>query len=485
MKRTTNLICIFLTFLFITHVKSQSNKLSVEFNTNISTYSIVEHIVAKHIGWLFYIDGKANIEYLPMADAAQTEMNKYENSKIIQQMLDYLKVTGNQQDLTYHALLRHNTFPDTGYKYSFDGLTIDTAKMTALKTFVENLRVFYIERNLQRFFKKNSSFLNGAINEAKNNIPPSYINKMEKYYGKKMVAYRYYLNPFDVVPYDTVFWHGNGPVIKTDNGLIANMISSAYLPLPKIFSVKHYTEFGFNHPATINTIVTHEFGHSFVNPVLEKHESKINQSSNLMSDALINKMGQGGYGYWLTCVIEHVVRLGEIRIATANGDLKRADSLRKLYVNAYSFVLIPDLEKKIAEYESNRTKYRSFEDFVPRLLIVLDAISVEQVRKKLNLPTKKYTVTIIVKVPANSGDVFITGNQSAIGNWEPQKVKLSKKTDTILSITFTSYADLKFKLTKGSWETEGLVEGIDEGKDISPSIDRDTELNYVITKWKE
>jgi hypothetical protein len=35
MKRTTNLICIFLTFLFITHVKSQSIKLSVEFNTNI------------------------------------------------------------------------------------------------------------------------------------------------------------------------------------------------------------------------------------------------------------------------------------------------------------------------------------------------------------------------------------------------------------------------------------------------------------------
>lgn len=485
MNLKTKLICLLLSCMFFSKVKSQPNKLSVEFNTNISTYSIVEELVAKHIGWLFYIDGKASIEYLPIADAAQAEMNKYDNSKIIQQMLDYLKVTGNQQDLTYHALLRHNTFPDTGYKYSFEGLNIDTTKMKALKTFIENLRAFYIERNLQNFFKDNSSFLNGAINEVKKNIPPSYTNKMEKFYGAKMIAYKYYLNPFDVVPYDTVFWHGNGPVIKTKNGFVANMISSAYLPLPKKPSLSDYTAFGFNHPATINTIVTHEFGHSFVNPVLEKYESKINESSNLMSDALINKMGQEGYGNWLTCVIEHVVRLGEIRIATANGDLKRADSLRHLYINAYSFVLIPDFEKKITEYESNRNKYLSFKDFVPQLLSVLDTISVDQVRKKLGLPTEKYIVTVNVRVPSNSGDVYITGNQSAIGNWEPRKVKLIKKNDTTLSITFTAYSDLKFKLTKGSWETEGLVEGMDEGKDISPKINGDIELNYVVKKWKE
>lgn len=400
-------------------------------------------------------------------------------------MLDYLKVTGNQQDLSYHALLRHNTFPDTGYKYSFDGLNIDTANMRAVKIFVENLRAFYIERHLQKFFEGNSAFLTGAVKEVRKNIPPSYIAKMEKYYGEKMVSYKYYLNPFDVVPYDTVFWHGNGPAIKTKDGFIANMISSAYLPLTKKPSIKDYTEFGFNHPASINTIVTHEFGHSFVNPVLEKYESKIGRSSNFMSDALITKMGQAGYGNWLTCVIEHVVRLGEIRIATGNGDLKRADSLRQLYINVYSFVLIPDFEKKITEYESNRTRYKRFEDFVPQLIGVLDTISVEQVRKQLGLPTEKYTVNINIKVPAGSGDVFITGNQSAIGYWEPQKVKLNTTSDTTRSITFTSYSDLKFKFTKGSWETEGLVEGIDEGKDISPPITRDTAFDYVIQGWKK
>lgn len=68
MKQTPHLACLLITFLLLTDVKSQSSKVSVEFNTNISTYSIVEHIVARHTGWLFYIDGKANVEYLPMAD---------------------------------------------------------------------------------------------------------------------------------------------------------------------------------------------------------------------------------------------------------------------------------------------------------------------------------------------------------------------------------------------------------------------------------
>ncbi|MEO6547117.1 MAG: DUF4932 domain-containing protein [Ferruginibacter sp.] len=485
MKQRTLLISIFLSLVFTIQLKAQTNKINVEFNANLATYSIVEHLVAEHLGWLFYIDGKADIAYLPMAAAARDEMNKHDNSRIIQQMLDYLKVTGNQQDFSYHALLRHNTFPDAGYKYSFDGLDIDTAKMKALKTFVENLRRFYIERNLQNFFTDYRFFFNGIINEVKQNIPPAYINKMEKYYGQSISAYNYYPNPFDVVPYDTVFWHGNGPIIKTKNGYVASMMTSAYLPLDKKSSINDYSQFGFNHPATINTIITHEFGHSFVNPVLEKYERKINESSSLMSDALVNKMGPIGYGNWLTCIIEHLVRLGEIRIALTNGNAKKADSLRNVYINDFGFVLIPDFEKKIVEYERNITKYKSFKVFVPTLLTVLDTISVEQVRKKLGLPTEIYSVTINVHVPKNSGEVFITGNQSAVGNWDPQKIKLNKLSDSTLTITFATYADLKFKFTKGDWETEGIVEGLEEGKDINPTLMKDTELSYVVLKWKK
>ena len=472
-------ILILLMLLFAVNLKSQS-KVDMEFSPNISTYSIVEYLVAKEQGRLFYIDGKTDISYLPLADLANREMEKYDNSKIIKAMQDYLKIAGQQQDLSYQALLKHNVFPAKGYAFPIE--ENDIAKKEAVEKFAEQLMEFYIERNLGKFFKDQSHFIEGAKNEVRKNIPASYMSKMEKYYGRKFLAYRFYVNPFDVLPYGEVFWHGNGPMFKSDKGQIANMISSAYVPLKKRNNIKDYTEFGFNHPETTNFLVTHEFGHSFVNQYLGQYEAKINQSNNLMSEAFIDKMDGQGYSYWPSCV---GVRSGEIRIALANGNPELAKKLRQQHIKENFFVLIPDFEKKMEEYENNREKYKKFKEFVPELLTVLDKTSVEKVREKLGLPNEKYQITLTLTVLENSGDVYITGNQSAIGSWNPQKIKLDKISETTRQITFTTYPDLRFKFTKGSWQTEGVIDGVEESKDVHLPIDKNTNLNYTIKNWKQ
>ena len=263
------------------------------------------------------------------------------------------------------------------------------------------------------------------------------------------------------------------------------MISSAYVPLKKRNNIKDYTEFGFNHPETTNFLVTHEFGHSFVNQYLGQYEAKINQSNNLMSEAFIDKMDGQGYSYWPSCVGEHIVRSGEIRIALANGNPELAKKLRQQHIKENFFVLIPDFEKKMEEYENNREKYKKFKEFVPELLTVLDKTSVEKVREKLGLPNEKYQITLTLTVLENSGDVYITGNQSAIGSWNPQKIKLDKISETTRQITFTTYPDLRFKFTKGSWQTEGVIDGVEESKDVHLPIDKNTNLNYTIKNWKQ
>lgn len=481
-KMINKSILTLMMFLFTVNLKSQS-KVDVEFSPNIATYSIVEYLVAKHQGRLFYIDGTTDISYLPLADLANKEMTTYDNSKIIKAMQDYLQVAGQQQDLTYQVLLKHNIFPAKGYTFPIE--ENDKVKKEAVEKFAEQLREFYIERKLGKFFKDQSHFIEGAKNEVRKNIPAGYMSKMEHYYGQKFLAYRFYVNPLDVVPYSDVFWHGNGPMFKSDKGQIANMISSAYVPLKKKNYIKDYIEFGFNHPETTNFLITHEFGHSFVNQYLGQYESKINESANLMSEAFIGKIDGQGYSYWPSCVGEHIVRTGEIRIALANGNPKLAEKLRQQHIKENSFVLIPDFEKKTEVYENNRTKYPSFKDFVPELLKVLDDTSVEKVREKMGLPNEKYEVTLTVNVPENSGDVYITGNQSSIGSWNPQKIKLNKINETTRQITFTSYLDLRFKLTKGSWETEAKIDGIEKGKDVSLSLDKNTTLNYTIKNWKQ
>jgi hypothetical protein len=83
-------------------------------------------------------------------------MEKYDNSKIIKAMQDYLQVAGQQQDLTYQVLLKHNIFPAKGYAYQIE--ENDNAKKEAVEKFAEQLREFYIERNLGKFFKDQNRF---------------------------------------------------------------------------------------------------------------------------------------------------------------------------------------------------------------------------------------------------------------------------------------------------------------------------------------
>lgn len=463
--------------------QKQSGKLQIEFNTNVATYSIVEHVVAKHRGRLFYIDGQANLEYLPMAKTASVQMRLFNNSQIIQQTIKYLDVVGNQQDITYQALVRHNTFPEKGYKHNLKALNLDSATEQALADYMEALRVFFVERQLDKFFADNSRFIEGALREVKKNIPNRYIEKMENYYRESHHAYRFIVNPFDVVPYDTVFWHGNGVRIVSNEHKEAIMISSPYVPLEHRASVADYQTFGFDHARTIRTIITHEFGHAFVNPVFEQHEAEILKSATLMSDAFVGAMDPQGYGYWPTCVIEHVVRLCEIRIAESDGDLATANHLRKFHIDDCSFVLIPELESRIKEFE--RTRDASFASFAPQLLQVIDSNTVKDVRGKLGLKTETFTVTINVSVPSGTSGVYITGNQSSVGNWNPGKIKLKKVSDTRYAITLTAFPDLKFKFTRGDWASEGVVEGVDEGADISIALSGDMNLPFTIKKWRD
>ncbi|MCM1033618.1 MAG: alpha/beta hydrolase-fold protein [Odoribacter sp.] len=65
----------------------------------------------------------------------------------------------------------------------------------------------------------------------------------------------------------------------------------------------------------------------------------------------------------------------------------------------------------------------------------------------------KYPVHIELECPWAEGDVFITGNQDAIVNWNPQGVKMNKIDDKTFAIDLNLQLPAEFKFTQGSWET--------------------------------
>jgi len=137
------------------------------------------------------------------------------------------------------------------------------------------------------------------------------------------------------------------------------------------------------------------------------------------------------------------------------------------------------------EYENNRERYKTFRDFVPRLLSALDNVTVNDVRRGLGLPIEKYRVTVTVNVPNANDEVFLTGNQAALGNWDPKKVKMEKSSELSRTLTFESYPDLQMKLTKGGWEKEAYVQGVEKGENIQLKLGKDSTYHFQVNGWKE
>lgn len=91
---------------------------------------------------------------------------------------------------------------------------------------------------------------------------------------------------------------------------------------------------------------------------------------------------------------------------------------------------------------------------------------------------------IIVSVPEITDEVFIVGNQESLGNWEPNKVKMTKISDYEREITLNLTFPAEFKFTRGSWETEGYINNFFEDK---PNIvlKSNEPVNFGVKSWKD
>lgn len=65
-----------------------------------------------------------------------------------------------------------------------------------------------------------------------------------------------------------------------------------------------------------------------------------------------------------------------------------------------------------------------------------------------------HPVHIELECPWAEDSVFITGNQDALANWNPQGVKMNKIDDKTFSIDLNLMLPAEFKFTQGSWENQ-------------------------------
>lgn len=66
--------------------------------------------------------------------------------------------------------------------------------------------------------------------------------------------------------------------------------------------------------------------------------------------------------------------------------------------------------------------------------------------------SEKHPVHIELECPWAEGDVFITGNQDVIANWDPSGIKMNKIDDNKYAIDLNVQLPVEFKFTQGSWD---------------------------------
>lgn len=121
----------------------------------------------------------------------------------------------------------------------------------------------------------------------------------------------------------------------------------------------------------------------------------------------------------------------------------------KYEYDTIGFPFLANLGRVIYEYEKTRSR-----KYVPNL---------ENFRLDYVEPRKNVYANIKVLVPPSSPagtGVFIPGNQPALGDWDPGKVRLEQQNDSLWTITrkFPQGTFIEFKITRGSWDTEAIYQ---------------------------
>jgi hypothetical protein len=118
--------------------------------------------------------------------------------------------------------------------------------------------------------------------------------------------------------------------------------------------------------ASVTGLIIHEFNHSFVNPVMEQHFDEIGEAGEAVFAAVASQMARQAYGDWRTMVNESLVRAAVVRyFMKREGGEAAAQEIDRQKRNY--FVWIDELSDLLAQYETVRDTYPTFESFLPHI----------------------------------------------------------------------------------------------------------------------
>lgn len=257
-------------------------------------------------------------------------------------------------DLPVAITLYHAAPPELGLRSPFDEMIQYRVKDTdSLVRYGQALRQFAIDTNFMDFFAALQAEYAALLSQPEESIRAGNCpDVLEAYFGWQLPGYYVIFAPL----FETIAF---GPRVYLPDGTL-----EPYCVFP--YSSVEDGLVRFKTGRALLSRLLHEFGHSFVNPLVDQYQEDFSRFDTLMGN--ITYKTKANYGSeWLVNVYEHIVRAVTTRLTWV--EFGAEDGAREMAAHQdQGFIYLPELCEKLIDYEQARQTYPTFREFFPELV---------------------------------------------------------------------------------------------------------------------
>jgi hypothetical protein len=347
------------------------SKLKIGYNENIETIALIYNLSESGDYHFNEIVGPRGI----LSKELTIQFEEYKNHEAVKKLnkllndgfVDMYDIILSLYNTPLPEFKQYAKYPSIYYEN--DGLTAEETQ-ARFDDFNESVIQFYIDAKLNERFENDFIGLYKKLMDEVQSVAPTekFIYVAEEYYGIQRDSYEIIVSAFS---YNGI---GKAQLIRSKEGTNAiSLVTSNHLVESDSINLNDLNSFviGYDDAKYFQEIGLHELIHTFYQEALKGSKENIrliDELEYLFTDSLKKDMLNQGYTDWRTCFEEHLVRIGEIKIAERLGKMEFVSKYRKECIDKRGFIYFELIENLFNEYENNRSTFRNIGEFVPELV---------------------------------------------------------------------------------------------------------------------
>jgi len=203
--------------------------------------------------------------------------------------------------------------------------------------FLEGINAFSVEVGFDTYLMESLPYYQRSMQEISENLPTAdFIPAMEHYFDMGFQSYT--LIPSLTIPKGMGFGLnlGKGGVVNIFGALDAQQISP-----------KDSLAMGFSNAQELRELSVHEFGHSFVNPIVARMPEEKFTGTESLFEPIRDVIYRQGYNTWKACMYEHFVRGMELYFSEQYDTPEAYQAMFHEYIKSRQFIYIPLILKEL------------------------------------------------------------------------------------------------------------------------------------------